>query len=98
MTAACNTWVQTTGPIAHGEVLELLIGFKSALGESTVARLLSQLFANTKLSRKRFAKHLARLLREAGEKGVLLPVLLFSKLNKMFFGYFDPENILIDNK
>ena len=25
-------------------------------------------------------------------------VLLFSKLNKLFFGYFDPENILLDNK
>ena len=23
---------------------------------------------------------------------------LFSKLNKMFFGYFDPENILFDNE
>ena len=27
-----------------------------------------------------------------------LPVLLFSKLNKMFFGYFDPQNIFLDNK
>ena len=27
-----------------------------------------------------------------------LPVLLFSKLNKMFFGYFDPENMLLDNE
>ena len=26
------------------------------------------------------------------------PVLLFSKLNKIFFGYFDPENIFLDNK
>ena len=25
-------------------------------------------------------------------------VLLFSKLNKIFFGYFDPENIFVDNK
>ena len=25
-------------------------------------------------------------------------VLLLSKLNKMFFGYFDPVNILLDNK
>ena len=25
-------------------------------------------------------------------------VLLFSKLNKTFFGYFDPENIFLDNK
>ena len=25
-------------------------------------------------------------------------VLPFSKLNKMFFGYFDPENIFLDNK
>ena len=26
------------------------------------------------------------------------PVLLFSKLNKMFFGYFDPENIFLHNE
>ena len=26
------------------------------------------------------------------------PVPFFSKLNKMFFGYFDPENILLDNE
>ena len=26
------------------------------------------------------------------------PVLPFSKLNKMFFGYFDPENIFLDNE
>ena len=25
-------------------------------------------------------------------------VLLFSKLNKIFFGYFDPQNILLDNE
>ena len=25
-------------------------------------------------------------------------VLLFSKFNKIFFGYFDPENITLDNK
>ena len=25
-------------------------------------------------------------------------VLPFSKLNEMFFGYFDPENIFLDNK
>ena len=29
---------------------------------------------------------------------VVTTVLLFSKLNKMFFGYFDPVNILLDNK
>ena len=27
----------------------------------------------------------------------LCAVLLVSKLNKMYFGYFDPENTLIDN-
>ena len=27
-----------------------------------------------------------------------LPVLPFSKLNKIFIGYFDPENIFLDNK
>ena len=26
------------------------------------------------------------------------PVFLFPKLNKIFFGYFDPENIFLDNK
>ena len=26
------------------------------------------------------------------------PVLPFSKLNKIFFGYFDPKNIFLDNK
>ena len=26
------------------------------------------------------------------------PVLLFSKFNKIFFGYFDPENILTDDE
>ena len=26
------------------------------------------------------------------------PVLLFSKLNKIFFGYFDPVNIFLDNE
>ena len=26
------------------------------------------------------------------------PALPFSKLNKMFLGYFDPENIFIDNE
>ena len=25
-------------------------------------------------------------------------VLPFSKLNKLFFGYFDPENIFLDNE
>ena len=25
-------------------------------------------------------------------------VIPFSKLNKIFFGYFDPENIFLDNK
>ena len=29
------------------------------------------------------------------EKGAVLP---YSKLNKMFFGYFDPGNIFLDNK
>ena len=28
----------------------------------------------------------------------LVPVLPFSKLNKIFFGYFDPEEIFLDNK
>ena len=34
---------------------------------------------------------------DAGNKrpGTVLP---FSKLNKMFLGYFDPENILLDNE
>ena len=27
-----------------------------------------------------------------------VPVLLFSKLNKIFFGYFDPQNIFLDNE
>ena len=26
------------------------------------------------------------------------PVLLFSKSNEFFFGYFDPKNIFLDNK
>ena len=26
------------------------------------------------------------------------PVVPFSKLNKKIFGYFDPENIFLDNK
>ena len=35
--------------------------------------------------------------------GCLIPntcilVLLFSKFNKMFVGYFDPENFILDNK
>ena len=29
---------------------------------------------------------------------VLRSVLPFSKLNKIVFGYFDPENIFLDNK
>ena len=29
---------------------------------------------------------------------VPIPVLLFSKLNKTFFGYFDPENSFLDNE
>ena len=29
---------------------------------------------------------------------ILQPVLLFSKINKILFGYFDPENIFIDNE
>ena len=29
---------------------------------------------------------------------VSAPVLLFSKLNKIVFGYFDPENIFLDNE
>ena len=28
----------------------------------------------------------------------LSPVFLFSKLDKMFLGYFDPENVLLDNE
>ena len=27
-----------------------------------------------------------------------VPALLFSKLNQIFFGYFDPENILLDKR
>ena len=36
----------------------------------------------------------------AAHPGVMFypPVLLLSKLNKMFFGYFDPVNILLDNE
>ena len=34
----------------------------------------------------------------AGEVEWWHTVLLFSKLNKIFFGYFDPENIFLDNK
>ena len=30
--------------------------------------------------------------------GLSGPVLPFSKLNKMFFGYFDPENVFLDNE
>ena len=26
------------------------------------------------------------------------PVILFSELNKVFMGYFDPKSIIIDNK
>ena len=29
---------------------------------------------------------------------ILKPVLPFSKLNKIFLGYFDPENIFLDNE
>ena len=29
---------------------------------------------------------------------ITLSVLPFSKLNKLFFGYFDPENNLLDNE
>ena len=29
---------------------------------------------------------------------ISLAVLPFSKLNKIIFGYFDPENIFLDNK
>ena len=28
----------------------------------------------------------------------MLAVLLFSKLNNVLFGYFDPENIFLDNE
>ena len=35
----------------------------------------------------------------AGKRSHLLrSVLLFSKLNKLFFGYFDPEKIFLDNE
>ena len=34
----------------------------------------------------------------AQQQQALQAVLPFSKLNKLFFGYFDPENILIDYK
>ena len=30
--------------------------------------------------------------------GVLAAVFLFSKLNEIFFGYLDPENINLDNE
>ena len=32
------------------------------------------------------------------DTGTTSAVLLFSKLNKLFFGYFDPVNILLDNE
>ena len=32
------------------------------------------------------------------EQRTVSAVLLFSKLNKIFFGYFDPENILLDKE
>ena len=32
------------------------------------------------------------------EQSTACPVLRFSKLNKIFFGYFDPEKIFLDNK
>ena len=31
-------------------------------------------------------------------QGASAPVLLFSKLNKLFFRYFDPEKIFLDDK
>ena len=34
----------------------------------------------------------------SAETEALQAVLPFSKLNKFFFGYFDPENIFLDNK
>ena len=39
-----------------------------------------------------------RHVSHASFKLTSLPVLPFSKLNKIFFGYFDPENIFLDNK
>ena len=38
-----------------------------------------------------------KLLKAARERACKL-VLLFSKLNKIFFGFFEPENIFFDNK
>ena len=35
---------------------------------------------------------------QAAASMLLSPVLLFSKLNKTFFRYFDSENIFLDNK
>ena len=32
------------------------------------------------------------------ELGTMVSVLPFSKLNKIIFGYFDPENIFLDNE
>ena len=36
--------------------------------------------------------------RYAASPSTSRPVLPFSKLNKIFYGYFDPENIFLDNK
>ena len=40
----------------------------------------------------------SRLTLDAAEHATQAAVLLFSKLNQKFFGYFDPENILLDNE
>ena len=43
--------------------------------------------------------HLAlHAIHEVGAMSLLVASASFSKLNKMFFGYFDPENILLDNE
>ena len=43
---------------------------------------------------------MARNERNQGEISgdTCVAVLLFSKLNKMFLGYFDPEKIFLDNE
>ena len=44
------------------------------------------------------ARHLRQPAVTSISSAMMLPVLPLSKLNKMFFGYFDPENSIQESK
>ena len=88
------------------DALQLLrnLGIKTYIYSSGSRQAQADLFGHTTVRSRIQCIHsqrhtlLLHFYTNSASTWILASVLPFSKLNKLFFGYFDPENVLLDNK